>query len=167
MEEGIIREFGTDMNTLLHLKWITNKDLLYSTGNSAPCYVAAGLGGGLGRKDTCMFMTESLRCPPETITTLLICFMKKVKVLADQSCLILCDPMGYSPPDSSVHGIFQARILSRLPFPTPGDLPDPGIEPTSPALAGRFSTAEPPGKPHVQPRSQSTAGGKQACRFPI
>ena len=33
-----------------------------------------------------------------------------------------------------------------LPFPSPGDLPDPGIEPTSPALAGRFFTTEPPGK---------------------
>ena len=31
--EGIVREFGTDMYTLLYLKWITNKDLLYSTGN--------------------------------------------------------------------------------------------------------------------------------------
>jgi len=36
-----------------------------------------------------------------------------------------------------------------LPFPSPGDLPDPGIEPTSPALAGGFFTAEPPGKPQV------------------
>ena len=34
-----------------------------------------------------------------------------------------------------------------LPFPPPGDLPDPGINPTSPALAGRFFTTEPPGKP--------------------
>ena len=32
---GIVREFGIDMYTLLYLKWITNKDLLYSTGNSA------------------------------------------------------------------------------------------------------------------------------------
>ena len=48
MEEGIIREFGTDMYTLLHLKWITNKDLLYSTENSAQCYVAAWMGGDLG-----------------------------------------------------------------------------------------------------------------------
>jgi len=31
--------------TLLYLKWITNKDLLYSTGNSAQCYVAAWMGG--------------------------------------------------------------------------------------------------------------------------
>ena len=34
-----------------------------------------------------------------------------------------------------------------LPFPSPGDLPDPGFEPGSPALAGRFFTTEPPGKP--------------------
>ena len=34
-----------------------------------------------------------------------------------------------------------------LPFPTPGNLPDPGIEPASLALAGRFFTTEPPGKP--------------------
>jgi len=37
-----------------------------------------------------------------------------------------------------------------LPFPPPGDLPDPGIRPVSPAspaLAGRFFTSEPPGKP--------------------
>ena len=35
---------------------------------------------------------------------------------------------------------------SGLPFPSPGDLPDPGIEPASPAFAGRFFTTEPPGK---------------------
>ena len=35
------REFGMGMYTLLYLKWITNKDLLYSTWNSAQCYVAA------------------------------------------------------------------------------------------------------------------------------
>ena len=34
-----------------------------------------------------------------------------------------------------------------LPFPSPGLLPDPGIKPTSLALAGRFFTTEPPGKP--------------------
>ena len=34
-----------------------------------------------------------------------------VKVSVAQSCLILCDPMDYSPPGSSVHGILQARIL--------------------------------------------------------
>ena len=39
--------------------------------------------------------------------------------------------MNYSPPGSSVHGTFQARNYNRLPFPPPGDLPHPGIEPTS------------------------------------
>ena len=42
----------------------------------------------------------------------------------------------------------QARILEWLPFPSPGDLPDPGIEPASPALAHRFFTTEPPEKPN-------------------
>ena len=37
--QGIFREFGMDMYTLLYLKRITNKDLQYSTGNSAQCYV--------------------------------------------------------------------------------------------------------------------------------
>ena len=37
---GKVREFGIDMYTLLYLKWITNKDLLYSTGNSAQYSVA-------------------------------------------------------------------------------------------------------------------------------
>ena len=40
-----------------------------------------------------------------------------------------CNPMDCSPPGSSVHRILQTTILSGLPFPTPGDLPDPGIEP--------------------------------------
>ena len=46
--EGQDREFGMDMCTLLYLKWTTNKDLLYSVWNSAQCYVAAWMGGGLG-----------------------------------------------------------------------------------------------------------------------
>ena len=47
-EEGIVREIGMDMYTLLYLKSITNKDILYSTWNSAQCYVAAWWKGGLG-----------------------------------------------------------------------------------------------------------------------
>ena len=58
--------------------------------------------------------------------------------------------MDYSPPGSSVHGPFQVRILEGLPFPTPGDLPNPRIEPISPALTGRFFTTEPPGKPTME-----------------
>ena len=50
-----------------------------------------------------------------------------------QSCLTLGDPMDCNPPGSSVHGIFQSRYWSDLPFPSPGNLPDPRIEPESPA----------------------------------
>ena len=39
--ERIVTEFGVDMLTPPYLKWITNKDLLYSTRNSVQCYVAA------------------------------------------------------------------------------------------------------------------------------
>ena len=48
--EGRDREFGMDTYTLLYLKWIMNKDLLYSTGNSARCYVAAWMGEEFGRE---------------------------------------------------------------------------------------------------------------------
>ena len=44
-EEGIVREFGVDTYTLLYLKWLTNKDLLYSI---AQCHVAAWLGEQCG-----------------------------------------------------------------------------------------------------------------------
>ena len=68
--------------------------------------------------------------------------------LVPQSGLTLCDPVDCSPPGFSVHGILQARILewiailgfsrqeywSGLPFPSPGDLPNLGIESRSPAL---------------------------------
>ena len=60
-----------------------------------------------------------------------------------QSCPVLCDPMIYSPPDSSVHGIFQQEYWSGLPFPPSGDLPYEGIKPTSlisPALMEGFFT---------------------------
>ena len=50
-------------------------------------------------------------------------------------------------PWTVAHGILQARILEQVPFPSPGDLPNPGSEPTSPILAGRFFTTAPPGKP--------------------
>jgi len=48
MGEGIVGELGMDIYTLLYLKWITNKDLLYSTENSAQLYVTAWMGGEFG-----------------------------------------------------------------------------------------------------------------------
>ena len=69
------------------------------------------------------------------------------KVLVAQSCLTLCHPMECRPPESSVHGILQARVLEWLPFPSPGDLPNPGIEAGSPAFQADALTSVPPGKP--------------------
>ena len=63
----------------------------------------------------------------------------------------LFDPMNCSPPGSSVHSFPRQKYKSGLPFPSPGDLPNPGIEPmslASPALARRFLTTVPPGKPN-------------------
>ena len=67
-----------------------------------------------------------------------------------QWCPTLCDPMSCSPPGSSVHGFCRQEKRSGLPCLSPGDLPDPGIEPPSlvfPALAGEFFTTSTPGKP--------------------
>ena len=67
-------------------------------------------------------------------------------MLVTQLCLALFDLMDCSPPGSSVHGILQARILEWLSFPSPGDLPDPGIKPKLPALEGNVLTTKLPGK---------------------
>ena len=45
-------------------------------------------------------------------------------------------------------GFSRQEYWSGLPFPSPGDLPDPGIEPWSPTLEAGALTSEPPGKPH-------------------
>ena len=59
-----------------------------------------------------------------------------------RSVMSLCDPMGYT-----VHGILQARILEWVAFPFSRDLPNPGIEPRSPALQADSLPVEPQGKP--------------------
>ena len=73
-----------DMYTLLYLKWVTNKDLQYSTGNSAQCYVAAWM-GVWGRVDTWICTAQPSCCSTETITTLLIGYTliqnKKLKTI--------------------------------------------------------------------------------------
>ena len=63
-----------------------------------------------------------------------------------RSCPRLCDPMDCGPPGSLSIKFSRQEYWSRLPFPSPRDLPDPGIEPTSPALAGGFFTTAKPGK---------------------
>ena len=74
--------------------------------------------------------------------SLLFCLVSKL-------CLILLQPQDCSPSGSSVHGILQARILEWVAISFSRDLPNPGIECISRALAGKFFTTEPPGKPQV------------------
>ena len=72
-------------------------------------------------------------------------YISRMKVLVSH-VQTLCDPMDYSLPGSSVHGILQGRILSGLPFPSPGDLLNPGIEPRSPTLQADSLPTELQGK---------------------
>ena len=62
-----------------------------------------------------------------------------------QSCQTLCDPMDCSLPGSSVP-VSKQEYWSGLSFPSPGDLPNPGIEPGSPVLQADALPSEPPGK---------------------
>ena len=108
---------GMGMYTVLYLKWITNKDLLYSTWNSAQCYVAAWMGGEFGGEAV-------LQHPKPTLATITVffntsgsqttmcCRITPKKVLVTQLCPTLCDPMDYT-----VHGILQARILEWVAMP--------------------------------------------------
>ena len=71
----------------------------------------------------------------------------------------------FATPGSSVHGILQARILEWVATPSSRDLPNPGIKPESPASAGGFSTAEPPGSKLAGP--VSFQAGSQCLRIEI
>ena len=56
-------------------------------------------------------------------------------------------------------GFSRQEYWSGLPFPSPGDLPNPGIEPGSPTLQADALTSEPPGKPHPPPPKKNTLEG--------
>ena len=70
--------------------------------------------------------------------------------LVAKSCPTLCNPVDYIAHQVLVSiGFSRQEHWSGLPSPSPGDLPNPGIEPSSPTLSGRFFTAELPGKSKV------------------
>ena len=75
--------------------------------------------------------------------------VEHARCVCAQSCLSLCDPRDYSPQTPLSMAFPRKEYWSGLSFPTPGDLPDPGIKPAflmSPALAGSFFTVAPPRK---------------------
>ena len=57
--------------------------------------------------------------------------------------------MDYSLPGPSVLGFPRQEYCNGLPFPSPGDLPDPEIKPGTPVMAGRFFTTESPAKSNI------------------
>ena len=67
----------------------------------------------------------------------------KVKVLVAQPCPTLCNPIDRNPPGSSVE-FSRQEYWSGFPFPSPGDLPNPGIKPGFPALQANSLPSEPP-----------------------
>ena len=70
---------------------------------------------------------------------------KRVKSLSHVQLFATLWTVTYQAPLSV--GFSRQEYWSGLPFPSPGDLPDPGIEPGSPALQADALTSEPPGKP--------------------
>ena len=94
----------------------------------------------------CVYKTESLCCTLETNRRLQTNYRLVFRlVLVAQSCPTLCNPTDWSLPDSSVHGILQARILEKVAISF--DLPDTRIELRSRALQAASLSTEPPGKP--------------------
>ena len=80
------------------------------------------------------------------------CYQLGHVCFAAQPCPILCDPMDCSLPGSSVHGIFEARILEWVAISSYGGiLPTPGIEPTSP-VSPVFQVDSLPAEPLEKPR---------------
>ena len=70
--EKIVKEFGRDMGTLLYLRWIQTRSYCITQGTLLEVMWQPGWEGVWGRIYTCISVAESFRCPPETITTLLV-----------------------------------------------------------------------------------------------
>ena len=90
------------------------------------------------------------QAPPSfTISKSLLKFMSiddEMRSEVSQSCLTLCKLMDCSLQAPPSMEFSRQEYWSRLPFPSPGDLPDPGIEPRAPALWADALPSEPPGK---------------------
>ena len=71
----------------------------------------------------------------------------KVKVRSLSRVRLFATPWIVAYQTSLSMGFSRQEYWSGLPFPSPGDLPDPGIEPGPPALEADALTSEPPGKP--------------------
>ena len=84
-------------------------------------------------------------------------YLKALALLSNKTCVVAnhlvvsnsSDPMDYSPPGFSVHVFSRQEYWSGLPFPSPGDLPKPAIEPRSPSLQVGSLPTELPVDTHI------------------
>ena len=129
------------MYTLLYLKWMTSKVLLYSRRNSAQLLSIMWQPGweeGLG-EDGYMYMFGWVPLLSTWNYGNIVISYVCVHVQSLQSCLTLCSPMDCSPKGSSLSvGFSRQEYWSGLPCLPPGDLSDPGIKPRSPALQAYY-----------------------------
>ena len=113
-------------------------------------FVLCHSSSGWGEKKGIAFQKESMHLLWNYSVILIESQVKLRKHACVPSCVWLC-----STPWSVAHqaplsmGFPRQEYWNRLPFPSPGDLPNPGIKPSSPILAGGFFTTEPPGKPII------------------
>ena len=94
--------------------------------------------------DTCVCVAESLCCPPETITTLLISGVLSCSVVPDS---VTPWTVAHQTPLSVEFS--RQEYWNGLPFPSLEDLPNPGFEPGSATLQADSLPSEPPGKPNI------------------
>ena len=85
-------------------------------------------------KSLIQFSVDGWGCMPSLLFTWGQGVVEESEVTQLCPSVTLCDPMDCSLPGSFVHGIFQVGVLEWIAIPSPEDLPDPGIEPRSPAM---------------------------------
>ena len=137
-----VREFGMVTSILLCLKWITNKDLLYRTWNPAQCYVAAWMGGNFGEKWIHVYVWLS---PFSVHYRNIVNRLWVWKLLSGIQIFVIPWTVACRVPLSMEFS--RQKYWSEQPFPSPRDLPDPGIKPRSPALQTDSLQSEPPDTP--------------------
>ena len=136
-----------DTHTLLYLKWTTNNVLLYRTGSSAQCYMAAWMGGESGGDGyKCMYGWFALlpTCNYHIVNCLLMDGWHACSVMSDSGTPRMVPhqtPLSMEFP--------RQEYWSGLPFPTPGDLSNQGLNPCLLRLLhwqADFLPSVPPGK---------------------
>ena len=134
------------MNTLLYIWQITNKDLLYNTGNSTWYYAVSYIRKEYKKEWTYVsYMYNWI-----TLLYVCVCVCVSVCLLSHIQLFVTQWTVARQAPLSMEFS--RQEYWSGLLFSPPGDLPNPGIKPTSlvsPTLAGGFFTTEPPRKPTI------------------